>query len=239
MWQNTHKTPTYLSVDIVHNPAYNVIENGDTRQTFERKVKLMATINLNDMKSVVLDVNGNNSAYYGVGCILIDPFTHKTLAGVRSDTKTIATPGGKREKGESPLQAVVREVKEETGVRIRSCKLYGVTPILSATGVVYLSFLFVSDDFDAHSVKRQESEFDSLEWMDIGDLCAMPDETVFEPTRVSFDLLFDDGFYRKDSGGVYDANPYIDEMTIQFADAPATPSEAQDSCNCAYSICVI
>lgn len=199
----------------------------------------MAIINLKDMESVVRDVNGNNGAAYGVGCILIDPFTHKTLAGIRSDTKTLATPGGKREVGESPLQAVVREVYEESHVRLRSCKLYSVTPTKSATGMMYLSFLFVSDDFDAHDVKPQKGEFDTMEWMDIADLCAAPDEKVFEPTRTAFDQLFDDGFYRKDSGGVYDANPYINKMTIQFAEAPATPSAAQDSCNCAYSICVI
>jgi len=56
-----------------------------------------------------------------------------------------SVPGGRVEPGESAEDAVVREVEEETGVRVRVGRLVGTVERDGPGGVVY-----VIDDFEAH-----------------------------------------------------------------------------------------
>ncbi|MEX5294036.1 NUDIX domain-containing protein [Kocuria sp. CPCC 205268] len=48
-----------------------------------------------------------------------------------------SVPGGKLEPGETPAQAAVREVLEETGVRVRAGRELGTVRIPGGAGLVY------------------------------------------------------------------------------------------------------
>ena len=71
--------------------------------------------------------------------------------------------GGKFEKGESPEECVIREVKEETGLILKSYKLRGViTYNLLGIDDEYM-YIFTSDDFEGELTNCNEGD---LEWVE-------------------------------------------------------------------------
>jgi ADP-ribose pyrophosphatase YjhB (NUDIX family) len=63
-----------------------------------------------------------------VGCsaIIFDTLREKILLTRRADNGRWCLPGGHMEAGESAAEACVREVWEETGLRVRAARLIGV-----------------------------------------------------------------------------------------------------------------
>ena len=57
--------------------------------------------------------------------------------GTPPDAGSWSLPGGRVEPGETPAEAVVREVAEETGLRVRAGELVGRVRIPGPGGVVY------------------------------------------------------------------------------------------------------
>ena len=178
----------------------------------------------------------------GVGCVLLRP-DNKIWCQVRSDNHQLATPGGKVEKGESPLQAVKREVYEEMGITLRSAYLYDIVSHTAPSGS-YLSFLFVSDDFDDLNSERdpnaakQDSEVESMMTMYPGEFNAVPDENVFPPSRMGMDALTNCGAFRysyESGNSGFIKSEYADSIMVPYVEMPSTPTEVMDSCACAYT----
>lgn len=90
---------------------------------------------------------------------------------VKKDWKGFTLPGGHVEPGESIVDAVVREMKEETGLTVKNPKLCGVKqfPISGESGENgrYLVFLFVADKFSGEIVSSEEG---TMHWVKIEDL---------------------------------------------------------------------
>ncbi len=79
---------------------------------------------------------------------------------VKKDWRGFTLPGGHVEPGESIVDAVIREMKEETGLTVEHPKLCGVKqfPLKSdgeETGR-YLVFLFVADTFSGEVISSEE-----------------------------------------------------------------------------------
>jgi 8-oxo-dGTP diphosphatase len=124
---------------------------------------------------------GNN---WGTGIILINK-EGKTLVGLRTDTKTWATPGGKVNVGETILEGIIRETKEETNLKISKPEYIDVVVSAFNNDKVWLSFLFIKKDVKGE-VKPQISEFSELKWVSLSELRKME---LFEPTKMLVDEL--------------------------------------------------
>ena len=90
---------------------------------------------------------------------------------VKTDWQGYAFPGGHIEVGESIVDAVVREVREETGLTIYNPALCGVKQFPLKDGKYengrYLVFLFRADKFSGEVVSSEEGE---MRWIDKRDL---------------------------------------------------------------------
>lgn len=85
---------------------------------------------------------------------------------VKEDWKGYTFPGGHVEAGESFVDAVVREMQEETGLHITKPRLVGIKqfPIENDR---YIVLLFKTTKFDGTVISSDEGE---MEWIDIDDL---------------------------------------------------------------------
>lgn len=75
--------------------------------------------------------------------------------------------GGKFEKGETPEECLLREVKEETGLTLIKCRLRAViTFILNEWGTEYM-YLFTANEFSGELRECNEGD---LQWVDKKDI---------------------------------------------------------------------
>ena len=90
---------------------------------------------------------------------------------VKKDWRGFTLPGGHVEPGESIVDAVIREMKEETGLTVEHPRLCGVKqfPISGESGENgrYLVFLFVADKFSGEVISSEEG---TMHWVKIEDL---------------------------------------------------------------------
>ena len=90
---------------------------------------------------------------------------------IKKDWRGFTLPGGHVEPGESIVDAVIREMQEETGLTVDNPKLCGVKqfPISGENGESgrYLVFLFVADQFSGEIVSSEEG---AMHWVKKEDL---------------------------------------------------------------------
>lgn len=87
--------------------------------------------------------------------------------------------GGKVEKGESPEDCVLREVKEETSLTLDSFKLRGVVYFISDIYQDEYMFLFTSDSFSGELGTTDEGELCWVEKEKVVDLPLWEGDKVF------------------------------------------------------------
>lgn len=87
---------------------------------------------------------------------------NKVLMGKRRDSNKYTSPGGCVEPKETPWDALVREVKEETGYEVSSYKM--VDAMLDDKALVYLYDVEIKGKEDLS--KDPDKEFSKLEWVD-------------------------------------------------------------------------
>ena len=89
---------------------------------------------------------------------------------VKKDWQGYTLPGGHVEPGESFVDAVVREMKEETGLTIEKPKLVGIKQF-PIEGGRYIVLLFEATQFTGEIVSSEEGE---MTWIDRGELADIP-----------------------------------------------------------------
>jgi len=82
---------------------------------------------------------------------------------VKKDWRGFTFPGGHVEKKESFVQAIIREIYEETGLTIREPKLCGVKQFQTDQDERYIVLLFKTDKFEGTLISSAEGE---MSWID-------------------------------------------------------------------------
>lgn len=77
---------------------------------------------------------------------------------VKSDWPGLSFPGGHVEKGETLEESVIREMKEETGLTLRSVKFCAIKERDWGNDVRYLGLLYKSDDFSGEIKSSEEGK---------------------------------------------------------------------------------
>lgn len=104
---------------------------------------------------------------------------------IKEDWKGFTLPGGHIEKGESIADAVIREMKEETGLTIYNPKLCGVKQFPIDNGR-YIVFLFHADEFEGEVIYSQEG---AMHWISKDEL---PSVNTVEDLNELLHVMLDD-----------------------------------------------
>lgn len=95
----------------------------------------------------------------GNGNVLVQDRTSASWRGM-------TFPGGHVENGETFAESVIREVEEETGLRIEAPRLCGVKQFLTRDGNRYIVFLYKTERF---SGTLRSSDEGAVSWIPLAD----------------------------------------------------------------------
>ena len=111
------------------------------------------------------------TAEFTVLCLIHDKDRILMQDRKSEDWKGYTLPGGHVEIGESIVDAVIREMKEETGLTIQNPKLCGVKQFPIYDGDYskgrYVVFLFETDEYSGELVSSEEG---AMHWVSNSDL---------------------------------------------------------------------
>lgn len=158
------------------------------------------------------------------GCVIFSIKKHRvahlnsTACYLKKDNKVLmikftkkwglvyAPPGGKFEKGESPLDCIIREFYEETGLTLVNPKLQGMSYWKDKDeGII---FVYTAEDFEGDLATVSEEGI--LEWIRLEDLAEIPQ---FDQNKIFTPYLFKDELF--ESKSLLDSNARVLKNSIR------------------------
>jgi len=124
---------------------------------------------------------------------------------IKKDWRGFTLPGGHVEPGESIVDAVIREMQEETGLTVDNPKLCGVKqfPISGENGESgrYLVFLFVADKFSGEVFSSEEGAMHWVKKEDLGKVNLVNDfkellEVMLDENLSEFQYVVEEGKWK-------------------------------------------
>ncbi len=114
---------------------------------------------------------------------------------IKSDWQGFAFCGGHVESEESFVDAIVREVKEETNLDIKHPKLCGIKQFQTHDHIRYIVFLFKTNSFKGELKSSDEGEMVWVKRSELADLNLVDD--FFELLEVFDNDTYNELFYEK------------------------------------------
>ena len=127
-----------------------------------------------DMRTKVISEDRTERVELAVLCLIEDGNKILLQNRIKEDWKGYTLPGGHVEKGESFVDAVKREIKEETGLVIKKPKLVGVKQFPIEHGR-YVVFLFKTNKFTGTLESSLEGKMEWIEYNDIKNINTVDD----------------------------------------------------------------
>ena len=104
-------------------------------------------------------------------CMIEDGAGRVVVQERRGAWPGLAFPGGHVENGESLTDAVIREIREETGLTIRHPRLCGVKNWFDKTGERQIVFLYRTAEFTGELTSSEEG---AVRWVSLDGLAELP-----------------------------------------------------------------
>ena len=143
-------------------------------QKFDLEVNELFDNLAKDMGSEILSEDRTERVELTVLCLVEDGNKILLQNKVKKDWQGYTLPGGHVEKDESFVDAVKREMKEETGLVIRNPILVGVKQFPIKYGR-YVVFLFKATEFEGKLQSSNEGKMEWIEYNDISNLNTVDD----------------------------------------------------------------
>ena len=140
------------------------------------------------------------NAEFTVLCLIEDGSRVLLQDRVKADWKGYTLPGGHVENGESFVDAVIREMKEETGLDIYEPKLVGVKQF-PIEGGRYIVMLYKSTKFSGEVVSSDEGRMEWVEYSRLSELNTVDDfevllEVMNSDKLSEFRYIIEDGDWK-------------------------------------------
>lgn len=119
---------------------------------------------------------------------------------VKEDWKGYTLPGGHIETGESIVDAVVREIEEETGLTILNPRLCGVKQFPIEDGR-YIVFLFRADQYEGELISSEEGTMHWIKKEDLSSVNLVNDfnellQVILDDQFNEFQYIIEDGKWK-------------------------------------------
>lgn len=140
------------------------------------------------------------NAEFTVLCLIEDGSRVLLQDRVKADWKGYTLPGGHVEKGESFVDAVIREMKEETGLDIYEPKLVGVKQF-PIDGGRYIVMLYKATKFSGEVVSSEEGRMEWVEYSRLSEINTVDDfeellEVMNSDKLSEFRYIIEDGEWK-------------------------------------------
>lgn len=133
-------------------------------------------------------------------CLLQDKDAYLLQNRVKEDWKGYTLPGGHIEAGESIVHAIVREMKEETGLTILNPRLCGVKQFPIENGR-YIVFLFRADEYEGELISSSERDMHWIKKEALTSVNLVDDfqellQVIVNDTLNEFQYIIEDGQWK-------------------------------------------
>ena len=140
------------------------------------------------------------NAEFTVLCLIEDGSRVLLQDRVKADWKGYTLPGGHVENGESFVDAVIREMKEETGLDIYEPKLVGVKQF-PIEGGRYIVMLYKATKFSGEVVSSAEGRMEWVEYSRLSEINTVDDfeellEVMNSDNLSEFRYIIEDGEWK-------------------------------------------